>query len=83
MTFLYDALYAVVLLRSKKEVKLLTQRVAKWICMWKWPVPMGGFIFTMLSCSPVYQICFLNDSLLANSSGKYSKMTFFEGEGAK
>ena len=42
MTFLYDARYSVVLLRSKNEVKLLTQSTAKWIYMGKWSVPGEG-----------------------------------------
>ena len=48
MTFLYGAWYLVVLLRSKHEVKLLTQSVAKWICMGKLPVPTGGILFLEL-----------------------------------
>ena len=42
MTFLYGARYLVVLLRSKHGVKLLTQSVAKWICMEKLPVGVLG-----------------------------------------
>ena len=45
ITFLYDAQYSVVLLRSTNGVKLLTQSAAKWICMGKWHVPGGGIYF--------------------------------------
>ena len=55
MTFLHDARYLVVLLRSKNEVKLLTQSAERWSCIGKWPVP-GGAIYVhhivVLACVP-------------------------------
>ena len=45
MTFLYDAGYSVVLLRTKNGVNLLTQSVAKWICMGNWPAPILANFF--------------------------------------
>ena len=45
MTFLYDAQYSFVLLRLKNEVKLLTQRAAKWICMGKWEFEILAILF--------------------------------------
>ena len=45
MSFLYDTWYSVVLRRPKNEVKLLTQRAAKWICMGKWAVKILADLF--------------------------------------
>ena len=52
MTFLYDALYSVVLLRPKNEVKFLTQSAAKWICINKLLVPCGAILFLKLQKGP-------------------------------
>ena len=52
MTFMYDAVYSVVLLRPKNEVTPLTQNAGKWICMGTWPVPNWGNLFLGLPKGP-------------------------------
>ena len=49
MTFLYDAIYSVVLLRPKNEVEPLSQSAEKWFCMGKLPVSsLAEFIHHVL-----------------------------------
>ena len=45
MTFLYGALYSIVLLRPKNRLKLLTQSAENRICMGKWAFEILAILF--------------------------------------
>ena len=83
MTFLYDALYSVILLRPKNEVESLTQSTEKSICMRKWAVPNWGELFHHVVVVGLEPELVHRTRLLPNCSLNVVLLRTDEGAGAK